>query len=84
MAEEKEVIRMVEVIETVIETEDKLNVTTYGLRFLISGNDDFFKTVEDISCDHDSISKLCSVIQSSDLDPIHIDNVIEDFISTEL
>ncbi len=63
---------MYEICESIISTEDK-TVKTYGLRY---GS----VKIEDISTDKERVSELVKALNKNDLSPIHIFDVIDDFL----
>lgn len=81
MAEQNQFISRVEITEKLKKTEECEEVKVYGLKFYISGENSFSKTIEDISCDREQLKNFREVLQESDLSPIHIQDVIEDFIT---
>lgn len=65
--------------KTNIITEDYM-VQTYGIK-IIGENE--FAMFEDISRDYDSVLKLFHLIIEGELSPVHLKDVIEDFLVLE-
>lgn len=51
---------------------------SFGLIFTIDGRE--VRTVNDLTCDHALALRICDSVNRSDLSPIHIDDILEDFI----
>lgn len=68
-----------EVVTTKINCEGK-EVTVYGLDFYINSEVKPFKTVKDIFIELKMAEKLKDVINFCDVEEIHIDNIIDDYI----
>ncbi len=58
----------------VIESEDSM----FGLK-AVQGNE-YCRTFDSLTGDRERINKLCAILDSSDISPIHIDDVIDDFL----
>lgn len=65
--------------KTNIITEDYM-VQTYGIK-IIGENE--FAMFEDISRDYDSVLRLFNLIIEGELSPVHLKDVIEDFLVLE-
>lgn len=81
MAQQNQFISRVEITEKSMESEEGREVKVYGLKFYISGENSFSKTFDDVSCDRKQLEDFRNLLQKSDLSPIHIQDVIEDFIT---
>ena len=58
--------------------------TTYGLMFFHTDSVNPVAIVNDISCNKKLISNFCDLINRNNLDELHINDVIEDFLLTIL
>ena len=62
-------------------TLDDQNFVTFGLRFYKKGETgDTVKCIHDITPDQNLLLSWMNIINNSDLDAIHIDDVVEDII----
>ena len=66
---------MYEICESIISTEEK-DVKTYGLKY---GS----VKIEDISTDKEKVSGLIESLNRSDASPIHIYEIIDDFLQVQ-
>lgn len=66
-----------EVVTTIINCEGK-EVTVYGLDFYRNNEVKPFKTVKDIFVELNMAQRLKNIINSCDIEEVHIDNIIED------
>ncbi len=69
-----------EIIKSTVFIEEYGNASVYGIR---AYNDDGseYNIVEDISDDFDSVERLCRLMCSENVCPIHLVNIAEDFIN---
>ena len=81
MAEQNQFISRVEITEKSINTEEGISVAVYGLKFYVAGEILPLKIFDDISCDRKALEEFRDILQESDLSPIHIEDVVEDFIT---
>ena len=70
--------RYVPVPETLL-TEDNESYVTYGLS--VRTVEDEIAFVSDVSTDFEEVSRLADLCTEQELDPIHIGEVIEDFLA---
>ena len=56
----------------------KCDSGSLGLTFILDGRE--IRTVRDLTYDHTLALKICDSVNRSDLSPIHIDDILEDFI----
>ena len=52
--------------------------TSYGI--MLSVDDTPIRVIGDISCDRDEIERLTRVFNEEELDPVHLDQAVEDFL----
>lgn len=67
-----------QVISATIEVEDHPPITTYGIAAV--GEADTCR-VHDISSDKDTVQSLCTLLQERDLSPLHLPDVVHDFLN---
>lgn len=67
-----------QVISATIEVEDHPPITTYGIEAVGDTN---ICRVEDISSDKDTVQSLCALLQERDLSPLHLPDVVHDFLN---
>lgn len=66
-------------IETKILPDDnRKEYVTYGIK--VYDENGLINAVSDISVNYDDVKKLCNRLNECELDPIHLSDVIEDFL----
>ncbi len=53
----------------------------YGLEIRADGSDEPIRIVRDISGNREKLSELAELCSEQELSPVHIDDVLEDFLS---
>ena len=68
------------IIKSIYKSEDENGVVTYGLAFYRSGADKPIRIIKNIFTSKEQINILNNLINSNDLDEIHIDDIIDDVV----
>lgn len=72
------------IIKSIYRSQDISGITVYGLNFYYIGfENEIVKIIVDIFVDEEQIKTFCNLINSNDLDELHIDDVIYDALNAD-